>query len=76
MGISKRAAISMILLYLLALYVLIGLATALAFVTCGLAQVLPRGSTASWGARILFVPGATALWPLVVSRWLAARRAA
>ena len=26
------------------------------------------------GARILLLPGATALWPLVLSRWLKSRR--
>jgi hypothetical protein len=26
------------------------------------------------GARILLLPGATALWPLVLARWFSARR--
>jgi hypothetical protein len=59
----------MIFLYALALYGLIGLATALAFVSIGLAQVLPHGMTASLGARILFIPAATVLWPFVLVRW-------
>jgi len=63
----------MILLYALALYVLIGLVTAVAFVSFGLPQVLPHSMTASLGARILFIPGATALWPYVLKRWLQAR---
>ena len=74
--VFRRQSIAMILLYLLALYVLIGFVTAIAFVSVGLPRVLPHGMTASCGARILFVPGATALWPLVLSRWLKARRAA
>ena len=64
----------MFLLYLFALYVLIGLATAVAFVSFGLAQVLPH-MTVSLGARILFIPGATALWPYVLTRWMRARGA-
>lgn len=65
----------MILLYALALYVLIGLVIAAAFVTVGLPQVLPHSMTATVGARILFIPGATALWPCVLTRWLQARGA-
>lgn len=59
----------MILLSALALYGLIGIATALAFVSVGLPQVLPHGMTASLGARILFIPAAVALWPYVLIRW-------
>jgi hypothetical protein len=66
----------MILLYALALYLAIGLATAVAFVSVGLSQVLPHSMTASLGARILFIPGATVLWPYVLMRWLRAREAA
>jgi hypothetical protein len=65
----------MIILYALALYLLIGLVTAVAFVSFGLSQVIPH-MTASLGARILFVPGAVALWPYVLTRWLRARGAA
>ena len=65
----------MILLYALALYLLIGLATAVAFVSFGLSQVLPHSMTASLGARILFIPGATVLWPYVLVRWLQSRDA-
>ena len=63
----------MILLYALALYVLIGLVTAVAFVSFGISQVLPHSTTASVGARLLFLPGAAALWPYVLVRWLKAR---
>ena len=63
----------MILLYALAFYVLIGLVTAVAFVSFGIAQVLPHSITASVGARLLFLPGATVLWPYVLVRWLKAR---
>jgi len=56
----------------LALYVAIGLATALAFVLFGVTQVQPAPVTV--GARILLLPGAAALWPLILSRWLKSRR--
>jgi hypothetical protein len=63
----------MILLYAIELYVLIGLVVAAAFVSVGIIQVLPHGMTASLGARVLFIPGATALWPYILFRWRQAR---
>ena len=63
----------MLLLYALALYVAIGLVTATAFVSFGVTQVLPFSMTV--GARILLLPGATALWPYVLARWLKSRGA-
>ena len=68
-------ALSMLLLYAIMLYLLVGLATAIAFVSVGLPHVLPHGMTASLGARLLFIPGATALWPYILSRWMQARGA-
>jgi hypothetical protein len=60
------------LLNALALYAVIGIATALAFVTFGVTRVQP--APVSLGARILILPGAAALWPYVLLRWLKAPR--
>jgi hypothetical protein len=60
------------LLGALALYAAIGVATAIAFVTFGVTRVQPAG--VSLGARILILPGAAALWPYVLMRWLKAAR--
>lgn len=60
-----------ILLNLLALYAAIGLVTALAFVAFGVTRVQP--APVSLGARILILPGAAALWPYVLRRWIKAR---
>ena len=57
---------------LLALYAVIGAVTAVAFVTVGLAQVLPAGTPVTAGARVLFLPGAALLWPYVLLRWVKA----
>jgi hypothetical protein len=64
----------MALAYLLIAYAVAGLATGLAFVAVGVTQVQPAGVSA--GARILLFPGAAALWPYVLIRWLKARNAA
>jgi hypothetical protein len=61
----------MILLYLLTAYAAVGIAVALGFVIVGVAQVQPMPVTV--GARILLLPGAFVLWPVVVARWLKAR---
>jgi len=58
----------------LAAYAAVGLATAVAFVTLGVTRVLPRPVPVTWPARILLIPGATALWPYVLGRWVCAVR--
>ena len=60
------------LLNALALYAAIGIAIALAFAICGVTRVQP--APVSLGARILILPGAAALWPYVLLRWLKAPR--
>jgi hypothetical protein len=57
----------------LALYVAAGLVTAVAFVIFGVTRVLPQPMPVTVGARILLVPGAAALWPYVLLRWLRSR---
>jgi hypothetical protein len=58
------------LLNALALYAAIGAAVALAFAAFGVTRVQPAG--VSLGARVLILPGAAALWPYVLFRWLKA----
>ncbi len=61
------------IVYGLALYVAAGAVTAVAFVTVGLARVLPQPMPATLGARILLLPGSIALWPYILMRWRRAR---
>jgi hypothetical protein len=63
-----------VLIDLVALYAVVGAATALAFVTFGIARVLPVGTPVTLGARVLFMPGAALLWPYVLLRWAKAAR--
>jgi hypothetical protein len=65
------AAMVTILSAAVVLYVAAGLAVGLAFVLFGVTRVQPAAVTV--GARILLLPGATALWPLVLQRWLKCR---
>jgi hypothetical protein len=68
---SKMNTIAAIILGVLALYGAIGLVIGLAFVGFGVAQVQPAPATIA--ARILFLPAAVSLWPIVLSRWLQSR---
>ena len=63
----------MLVIDLLALYAIAGAVTALAFVTFGIAHVLPAGTPVTLGARVLLIPGAVLLWPYVLLRWVRAR---
>lgn len=51
------------------LYLGIGLAFAVAFVTIGVARVDANAAGTGAGFRLLLLPGATALWPLLAARW-------
>jgi hypothetical protein len=59
--------------YGLALYAAAGLGVGLAFVSAGVSRILPGACTFTPGARLLILPGAAALWPYVLVRWLRAR---
>ncbi len=67
-------SLGMILFYGLALYVIAGLCTAAAFGAFGVTKVLAEPMPVSFGARVLLLPGAAALWPYVLYRWLLAGR--
>ena len=67
-------SIGMVLLYGLLLYVVAGLCTAAAFVIFGVTRVFADAMRVTVGARILLLPGAAALWPYVLYRWLASGR--
>jgi hypothetical protein len=64
-------AVATIVFGIFALYVAVGLVIGAAFVIVGVTRVQNAPATA--GARILFLPGAVALWPIVLSRWLTSR---
>ena len=60
----------MIVLLALALYAATGVAIAAAFLVFGVTHGLPRPAPVTLGARIMLFPGAAALWPYVLIRWL------
>ncbi len=65
----------MFVLPLFLLYLAAGAAVALAFAAFGASRLLP-GTRVSLGARVLLIPGAFLLWPLVLLRWIVHARGA
>jgi hypothetical protein len=61
-----------VLVNALTVYATAGLVTAVAFVAFGVTQVQP--AAVSLGTRLLILPGAAALWPYVLIRWIKASR--
>jgi hypothetical protein len=50
-----------------------GLLFAVAFLAFGLARVDPQAKGAGFGFRLMILPGAAALWPVLLSRWMRGR---
>lgn len=61
-------------LYGSVLYAALGVCVGVAFVARGVTRVLPGPATVTIPARLLLFPGAVALWPVVLRRWLQATR--
>ncbi|HEY2013460.1 MAG TPA: hypothetical protein VGH38_08165 [Bryobacteraceae bacterium] len=53
-------------------YGLAGAVFAAAFVTLGIGKVDPVAAHAPVGFRLIVMPGAAALWPLLLVRWIRA----
>lgn len=62
------------LLAILGIYLALGAPFAVAFAWRGAAVVDPAAAHASPGFRVLVLPGAAALWPLLLARWFRASR--
>lgn len=63
-----------IFLTLLAAYLGVGIVFAVAFVTRGVGKVDAAAMGSSIAFRLLIFPASTALWPLMLRKWIDARR--
>ena len=61
------------LLGALGVYLGLGLVFAVPFVLRGVERIDPSARGASWGFRVLVLPGSVALWPLLLRRWASGR---
>ena len=55
-------------------YAGVGLIFGLAFVSLGIGRVDPVARGSGLGFRVIVLPGAVALWPVLLKRWLRASR--
>lgn len=62
------------LLYLMAAYSVVGLGFSLPFVAKGVSRIDPAARLSRWGFRAVILPGAAALWPLLLMRWWRGRQ--
>ena len=62
-----------ILVALAGAYVAAGALFAVAFATWGVSRVDPVAREGTIGFRLIILPGAAALWPLLASRWMRRR---
>ena len=63
-----------VILWLATSYATVGVLVAGAFVSAGIARVARAARGAGVGLRLLLLPGAAALWPVVLTKWSRACR--
>ncbi|MBI5385602.1 MAG: hypothetical protein HZA90_13065 [Verrucomicrobia bacterium] len=52
------------------IYLLCGFVFAIPFAVVGVNRIDPHAAHASWGFRVLIIPGTVLLWPLLGHRWM------
>lgn len=52
------------------IYLLLGLAFALVFVTLGVSRLDEKAKGTSWVFKALIFPGSIALWPVLLLKWM------
>src|SRR5215831_18449906 len=58
------------LLMLSGVYLICGLVFSIPFALIGTGKIDPHAAHGSWGFRLLIIPGAILLWPLLSLRWV------
>ena len=71
---GDEMAIAEIMVTVAAVYLACGVAIGVPFVLRGLNRVDAAAQGSSLAFRLLLLPGTIALWPVMVRKWLSARR--
>ena len=58
-----------VILWAAAVYLLPGFLIGVSFIWRGVQRIDLAAAGASWGFRLMILPGCVALWPLIVRRW-------
>jgi hypothetical protein len=61
-----------ILLSIIAVYLVAGLVFAIPFILKGVSKIDEGAHGATWGFRIIIIPGTITFWPLLLKRWIRA----
>lgn len=67
--------IAQVILLIAGLYLGAGVILGGAFVMFGVGSIDPAAVDAPWSVRLLLWPGSTALWPVVMTKWMRCARA-
>lgn len=63
-----------IILIIVAAYLAGGFVFAIAFITKGVTKIDEGAHGATWGFRIIIIPGTIVFWPFLLKRWINAAK--
>ena len=63
-----------VILLVVALYLLSGFIFSIAFVCKGIGKIDEGAKGASWGFRIIILPGVVVFWPLLLRKWISSSK--
>jgi hypothetical protein len=66
-------AVAELVVNVVGIYAAIGVVFGIAFVMVGIGRVDPVAKDSTLGFRLIVLPGAALLWPLLLRRWFGAR---
>lgn len=66
-------AVAELVVNVLGIYAAIGALFGIAFVIAGIGRIDPVAKGSTLGFRLIVLPGAALLWPLLLKRWFGAR---
>jgi hypothetical protein len=64
-----------ILFYILGIYILAGFLFAVVFLFKGIEKVDVSAHGATWGFKLIIIPGVVALWPVLLNKWIKSKTA-
>lgn len=59
-----------IILWLVSLYLVCGLAFAIPFILKGVEKIDEGAQGATWGFKVIIIPGTAVFWPLLLRKWI------
>lgn len=64
-----------IILIMVETYLVVGLLFSIPFVTKGVTMIDPDGAKGTkWGFRVIIIPGTIVFWPILLKKWINAKK--